>query len=185
MSASGQPAPPDVRIEPALTPADVNAVRELFLEYSRMPGAEPCFASYLGLQGFDSEVATLPGVYAAPAGVLLLAWVNDHPAGCVALKPLEPPEVAEMKRLFVRASFRGLALGEHLARRVLGAARDAGYRRVRLDTLPSMSAALRLYARLGFHEIPAYNENPIAGAHFLEVELAVPAQGAAGPGSSR
>lgn len=148
--------------------ADLNAVRGLFLEYVQMPGWEAGFARYLDQQDFGAELAGLPGAYAPPDGALLLARVDGRAAGCIAMKPLDAPEVCEMKRLFVRPEFRNLGLGEQLVRRLVDAGRTAGYARMRLDTLPSMTGAQRLYQRLGFRDIPAYCVNPVPGARFLE-----------------
>lgn len=128
----------------------------------------------LGFQGFDEEVATLPGDYAPPRGALLLAWVDGSPAGCCALRPLDTsdyPNAAEMKRLYVRKVFRGFGLGRHLAEATLDAARQAGYASVLLDTLDDMEAARALYAELGFEEIPPYYHNPVVGAHYLKTDI--------------
>jgi len=160
-----------VLIQRAESAADIDAVRALFLEYIGMPGWEAGFAQYLEQQAFDHELAQLPGPYAAPAGALLLARVDGRAAGCIALKALEPPTTCEMKRLFVRPEFRALGVGEQLVRRLLAVAGAAGYKYMRLDTLPSMVGAQRLYQRLGFRDIPAYCANPVPGARFLEREL--------------
>ncbi|MFC4622142.1 GNAT family N-acetyltransferase [Comamonas nitrativorans] len=128
----------------------------------------------LGFQGFDEEVATLPGDYAPPRGALLLAWVDGSPAGCCALRPLDTsdyPNAAEMKRLYVRKAFRGFGLGRHLAEATLDTARQAGYASVLLDTLDDMEAARALYAELGFEEIPPYYHNPVIGAHYLKTDI--------------
>jgi ribosomal protein S18 acetylase RimI-like enzyme len=162
---------PTIEIRSAESPADIDAVRALFLEYIHMPGWEAGFSRYLEQQDFGSELAQLPGAYAAPEGALLLARVDGRAAGCIAFKPLVSPDSCEMKRLFVRPEFRSLGIGEQLVRRLLADARAAGYRRMRLDTLPSMSGAQRLYERLGFRDIAAYCDNPISGARFLECEL--------------
>jgi putative acetyltransferase len=144
-------------------------VRQLFVEYAGSLEVD------LSFQGFAEELAGLPGAYARPAGGLLLGFDGEEPAGCVAFRPLEPG-VSEMKRLYVRPSARGAGWGRCLAERVVSDARAAGYQRMRLDTLPSMGAALRLYVGMGFHEIPAYRHNPVAGARFLELDLR-PARG--------
>lgn len=164
-------ATPLIEIEPAESAAHIDDARTLFLEYVRSPDWEPEFAAYLAQQSFDEELAQLPGPYAPPAGALLLARVNGRLAGCVATKPLDPPRVCEMKRLFVRPSFRRFGVGELLVKRLLSTAAMTGYERMRLDTLASMHAAQRLYRRLGFHEIPPYCVNPVPGAYFMECVL--------------
>jgi ribosomal protein S18 acetylase RimI-like enzyme len=142
----------------------VLTVRCLFEEYATSLGIDLCF------QGFEEELADLPGGYAPPQGRLLLALQNGHTTGCVALRPLEPG-VCEMKRLYVRPAYRTHGIGRVLVDRIVQEARQAGYRYMRLDTLPSMAAALGLYRRLGFREIAPYYENPIEGAVFLELQL--------------
>lgn len=143
-------------------------MRAIFREYADGLGVDLCF------QQFDEELAGLPGEYAAPRGALLVAMAGGVVAGCCALRPLDAADyanAAEMKRLFVREAFRGVGLGRQLAEATLDAARQAGYACVLLDTLSDMEAARALYTDLGFVEIPAYYHNPIAGAHYLKVDL--------------
>lgn len=151
-------------IVPALDSASLAVVRSLFEEYGSSLGID------LGFQDFTAELESLPGSYAPPAGRLLLALEDDAPAGCAALRPLEAG-IAEMKRLYVRPAFRGGGWGRRLAERIIAEARDAGYSRMRLDTLPSMAGARSLYQALGFREIPPYRHNPIHGTAFLELIL--------------
>jgi ribosomal protein S18 acetylase RimI-like enzyme len=160
-----------IAISPPASDEDLAATQALFREYVSAPGWEAGFVAYLAQQAFDTELADLRRVYAPPTGQLLLARVNGEPAGCVAFKPLEPPVICEMKRLFVRSRFRTLGLGRRLIEAVLAEAAAAGYTRMRLDTLPSMRAAQRLYHAVGFREIPPYCTNPVVGAVFMECEL--------------
>jgi ribosomal protein S18 acetylase RimI-like enzyme len=147
-------------VTPASTDEDFAQARELFLEYAATLGDH-----VLCIQDFDAELASLPGAYAPPRGRLLLARVGAEAAGCVALRPLDA-EVGELKRLYVRPSFRGRRLGRALAEAVLEEARRAGYRRVRLDTLPSMTEAVALYRALGFRPRPPYGDAPPEALYF-------------------
>ena len=145
--------------------AQIEQVRELFLEYAKSLGFSLCF------QSFDQELASLPGDYAPPEGRLLLAEYEDRAAGCVALHKLSL-EICEMKRLYLRSEFRGKGLGRVLCERVLSEARAIGYRHLRLDTVePIMKDAVALYRRIGFREIEPYRTNPIAGALYMELDL--------------
>ena len=114
----------------------------------------------LAPQGFSQELASLPGVYAPPGGELLLAKRGDHVLGCIALKPLEPPRVAEIKRLFVRPQARKMGVGQALVSAVIATAGRLGYGELKLDTLPEMQGAIALYTRNGFAPIPPYGSHP-------------------------
>lgn len=153
-----------VRIRAAATPADFALARTLFLEYAESLGFD------LGFQDFASEVDSLPGAYAAPEGCLLLAEEGGEAAGCIAVRPLAA-DVCEMKRLYVRPAWRGRGAGRDLAGAALREARACGYRRMRLDTVPGMEAAIALYRALGFRAISPYRPNPIPGALFFELDL--------------
>ena len=139
----------------------LDEVRALFLEYAQGLGFSLCF------QGFDAELAGLPGAYAPPRGSLLLA----EGRGCVAVRPLDGA-TAEMKRLYVRDAARGTGLGRRLAQAAIGAAREGGYERMVLDTVAGkMDAAIVLYRALGFREIAPYTVNPVPGALCMELPL--------------
>jgi GNAT superfamily N-acetyltransferase len=145
---------------------DLELVRVLFREYAASLEFDLCF------QGFEDELAALPGRYAPPSGCLLLAVVGGEPAGCVALKKLADG-LCEMKRLYVRQRHRGTGLGRILAERIIAEAWRIGYDSIRLDTVPSvMAGAVALYRTLGFEEIPPYCHNPVPGALFMEMLLA-------------
>ena len=149
-------------------PQELSAVRTLFQEYADSLGVDLCF------QGFEAELAELPGEYGPPRGRLLLAWVGDALAGCCALRPLDNcdyPNAGEMKRLYVRKAFRAFGIGRELAEAALDAARQIGYTSVLLDTLDDMEAARALYTDLGFVEIAPYYHNPLHGSHYLKVDI--------------
>jgi carbonic anhydrase len=142
---------------------DLGPTRELFREYAAWVGDEICF------QKFQRELAELPGGYAPPEGRLLLAMVDGQLAGCVALRRFAA-EIGEMKRLYVRPAFRGTGLGRELAGQLIVEAKDAGYKLLRLDSMPRMERAIAMYRGLGFYEIPRYSDNP-DGAVCFEVRL--------------
>ncbi len=152
-------------ISEARFPDDLAVIREIFREYAASLGVDLCF------QNFDEELATLPGKYAAPAGQVLLAWEQGRAVGCVAMRPMAEG-ACEMKRLYVRAQGRGQGLGRRLAEAICAAARDAGYQRIRLDTLATMTTAQDIYVAMGFQPIPPYVFNPIEGTRYLELDLA-------------
>ena len=153
---------PPVSISPARTPQDLADIRTLFQAYADSLPVD------LAYQGFAQELAGLPGKYAPPQGELLLARdALESAIGCVALRPLEPPLVCEMKRLFVVPQGQGTGCGRALAEAAISTARHLGYREIRLDTLPTMADAQGLYARLGFTPVPPYYETPVAGTVFL------------------
>ena len=153
------------RIIPAQSSEDVESARELFKEYAAWLEIDLCF------QSFDRELAELPGKYAPPDGRLLLATEDEQLAGCVALRKIGEG-TCEIKRLFLRTNFRGKGLGRKLAEAIISAAREIGYQRILLDTLPHrMDDAIGLYRSLGFKEIDPYYQNPVPGAKFMELEL--------------
>jgi ribosomal protein S18 acetylase RimI-like enzyme len=143
---------------------DVDAARRLFAEYAASLDVD------LAFQGFDEELAALPAGYEPPTGALLLAHLEGEPVGCAAVRALES-DACELKRLYVRPAARGQALGRALTEAALERARALGYRRVRLDTLPTMATAFALYAELGFREIEPYRFNPVPGTRYLERDL--------------
>lgn len=138
--------------------------KALFREYARSLGFG------LDFQDFEEELRNFPGDYEAPTGCLLLAMIDEEAVGCVALRKLGG-DICEMKRLYVNPQYRGLKIGRRLAEAIIDEARRIGYRRMRLDAIRSMEAAVALYSALGFEEIPPYRYNPIEGAVFLELVL--------------
>ncbi len=154
-----------IDIVAATSDAGIAAARELFQEYGQSLGFDLCF------QSFEQELAELPGKYSSPRGRLLLAQQGGRYVGCVALRPLQN-NICEMKRLYVCPEARGMKLGRALAERIIAEGRALGYAAMRLDTVPGvMDSAIALYRTLGFKEIAAYCNNPVAGAIFLELKL--------------
>ena len=143
---------------------DLDALRAMLREYEAEIGVDLCF------QSFAAELASLPGDYAPPRGRLLLAYANGALAGCVALKPVDEA-TCEMKRLYVRPAHRASGLGRDLVTRVIAEARTLGFREMRLDTLPSMQPAQRMYERFGFRDILPYRPNPVPGTRYMGLAL--------------
>jgi GNAT superfamily N-acetyltransferase len=139
--------------------------RTLFREYEAWLAMDLCF------QGFEEELAALPGKYAMPDGRLYLAYFDDDLAGCIAMRKLEDG-ICEMKRLFVRDGFRGERIGLQLIERIIADAREIGYEKMRLDTYPpKMGKAVKLYDSHGFVPIPPYYDNPHTDVLFMELAL--------------
>jgi putative acetyltransferase len=153
-----------IRIAEARWPEDHAKVEALFREYVASLGVDISF------QNVDDELATLPGKYARPGGVTYLAWEGAEPAGAVAYRMVEPG-VCEMKRLYVRPAFRGLAVGRALAEELIADARARGYRTMLLDTLTTMHAAQRLYRNLGFKPTLPYYANPLPDVTYMALDL--------------
>lgn len=151
-------------IDIATTEADLDAIRDLFREYAEALGID------LSYQGFEAELAALPGAYAPPAGRILLAKIDGEAVGCIALRPFAEG-TCEMKRLYVRPIFQKHGLGRALCTRLIGEARGAGYISMLLDTLPHMHGAIRLYESFGFARRDAYYQTPIEGTVFMQLDL--------------
>jgi len=154
-----------ITIKQAETAEQIEEIRRLFREYEKWLGLDLCF------QGFEAELAGLPGKYAPPPGRLFLASVDGKTAGCVALRKLEEG-ICEMKRLYVRDKFRGHSLGKKLIEKLIAEARLIGYKKMRLDTLPDkMTKAVKLYESHGFRQISPYYHNPYGETFFMELDL--------------
>lgn len=149
----------------ARTSQQFDSARELIRAYEHELGVDLCF------QGFEEELAQLPEKYSPPEGSLLLAMSGGRAVGCVALRPTDAPEICEMKRLYVDPESRGAGIGRELARAILNEGRRLGYRRMILDTLQRLTAALTLYRHLGFEEIEPYYHNPLENVVFLGLDL--------------
>jgi ribosomal protein S18 acetylase RimI-like enzyme len=155
---------PEIILTQASSPELVDTARDLFREYAQ------AIATDLEYQGFAAELAALPAPYVPPAGALLIAHAGTDVAGCVALRPLDA-HMGEMKRLYVRPAYRSVGLGRRLVEAMIHAAREAGHRELRLDTLPGMTSAQALYRQLGFVEIPPYSETHLPGTRFYALRL--------------
>ncbi len=152
-------------IKQAESDSEIAQARLLFEEYAAWLDVDLCF------QNFEKELLELPGGYVPPDGRLLLASEGETLAGCIAMRRFNV-DSCEMKRLFVRPEFRGQGLGRQLALRIIDEARTGEYRRMLLDTLPSvMSRAVEMYRALGFVEIDPYYPNPHEATLYMELEL--------------
>jgi GNAT superfamily N-acetyltransferase len=145
---------------------EMTATAALFRAYAKTLDID------LAPQGFAREVEALPGIYGPPSGEIILAKRGDHVLGCIAIKPLEPPHMCEIKRLFVREQVRGIGVGKALVEAAIQTARDLGYREIKLDTLPQMQGAIALYQACGFVPIPPYGSHPYPGLLCLGKSLA-------------
>ena len=180
-------------IKQATTIEDFNDARDLFRAYAAHLSFNPSGAASIFIDGFEDEVAGLPGPYTSPEGVILLAQVADGVAGCVALRPILPlaPVVeekhnCEMKRLWIGERYRRLGLGRELVRFAISWAKAASYQAMYLDTAPSaMPAAQAMYQSLGFQQVERYNDNPVPGVIFFRLRLEGAATRPGYPQSSR
>lgn len=154
-------------INPVRSVSDLEAILLLFNAYASSLTVD------LAYQDFSRELADMPGKYAPPAGELLLARDarNGEAMGCVGLRPLETNGCCEMKRLYVAPHARGIALGKALVSAVIQEATRIGYREIRLDTMPTMIAAIALYRQAGFVEIDAYYDTPVGCTTFMAQPL--------------
>ncbi|MCB1694422.1 MAG: ATP-dependent Clp protease adaptor ClpS [Planctomycetes bacterium] len=146
------------------SPEHMEKVRELFREYAAEIGID------LAFQGFEQELAELPGCYAAPKGCILLAGVEGEIAGCIAVRPLAE-RTCEVKRMYVKPAYRGLGVARTLVSEALGFATETRYLQVLLDTLESMKPARKLYESFGFRETDPYYKNPLPDVVFYELDL--------------
>jgi ribosomal protein S18 acetylase RimI-like enzyme len=170
---------PGTRLRRVNWSGDIETVRRLFRDYRQWLADHRDSATSanstvkMGLGQIDEQIARLPGAYGPPRGEVILAFAQEALVACGALRELEP-EVGEIKRIYVRADHRGPGFGPRLTRALLSRARALGYERVRVDTLPSMTAAIRFYQEMGFVPIPAYWPHPVRGALFFEYRRVKP-----------
>jgi GNAT superfamily N-acetyltransferase len=159
---------------------DLELIRRLFREYRDWlwDHADPVSADRArdaaSRAAFDRIVAELPGVYGPPTGDIVLAHLRSNLVACGALRRWEP-KVGEIKRIYIRPDHQGPGFGPILTGALLDRARELGYERVRVDTLPKMAGAIQFYQAMGFKPIPAYWDNPVPGALFFEWTASDPA----------
>lgn len=154
----------DIIFKIAVTPNEYNDARNLFLQYAQSLDVD------LGFQGFNEELKIIDIQYNKPEGAVLLAYNNEIAIGCAGIRKFDK-DVAELKRMFIKPEYRHLKMGKKLMGLAIDAAKDFGYKSIRLDTLPHMISALSIYRSFGFYEIPAYRYNPVADAIYMEKQL--------------
>lgn len=146
-------------------------VKQLFTEYtSALIEGDKGFREYLAIQNYDEEVEHLEAKYGMPRGRLYIVFCGDELAGCVGLKKIDR-ESCEMKRLYVRPNFRGKHIGDVLVQKIIGDAKEIGYKYMLLDTLPFLQSAIHLYKKHGFYEIDRYNDSPMDTSIYMKLDL--------------
>lgn len=155
---------PECHFRLAVSDADYTTAKELFLEYAASLGFDLCF------QGFDKELETLTQQYGKPAGGILLLEAGEKAVGCAAVRKFDN-ETGELKRMYIRPAYRGKGQGRPLLHKAIALAKELGYKKLRLDTLPTMEAAGKLYRETGFQPIAPYNYNPHEGVRYFELDL--------------
>ena len=159
----------DLQILPAFNRPDT--VRVLFSEYTKMLAAgDPSIQQYLDIQHYDEELNHLEANSGLPDGRLYLAYCGGEPAGCIGLRKIDSRN-CEMKRLYVRPSFRGKKIGFRLVEQILKDAKEIGYAYILLDTLPFLQSAIQMYKSFGFYEIESYNDSPMDTSIYMKRPL--------------
>ncbi len=146
-------------------------IRELFSEYTQMLiEGDPKFKEYLKIQNYDAELKDLEYKYGLPYGRLYLVYWDENLAGCIGLRKIDN-DICEMKRLYVRPAFRKKGIGDYLVKKIIEAAKEIGYSKMRLDTLPFLKGAEKLYRKNGFYEIPCYNNSPMDNSIYMQLDF--------------
>lgn len=146
-------------------------IKELFSEYTNMLiEGDPKFKEYLEIQNYDAELENLEDKYGLPYGRLYLVYWNEALAGCIGLRKIDN-STCELKRLYIKPEFRKKGLGDHLIKKIIAYAKEIGYTKMRLDTLPFLKGAERLYRRNGFYDIPCYNNSPMDNSIYMQLDL--------------
>lgn len=154
-----------IELNEATHESDYATAKKLFLEYAEQLGVD------LSFQDFHTEIENVKTAYSAPSGAIILARNSSGTAvGCFAIRRFED-SIGELKRMYLRKEFQGQGVGKMMIAKSLDVARQLGYKKLRLDTLPTMHAAIKLYNQCGFYEIPAYRYNPIGGTRYFEIQL--------------
>jgi len=148
----------------ANTPKDFERGHAIIVEYLATLGID---LTYMNL---PQEFSTLAEKYAAPEGAFILALDGETVIGCAGVRKIDN-EAAELKRVYVKDDYRGYKIGISLIKKGLENARELGYNKIRLDVIPTLVKAKKLYQSLGFYEIAPYFENPVPGTVYMEKEL--------------
>lgn len=144
---------------------DFKTAIQLFKEYAAQIGVD------LEFQNFTNEIQNIEIQYSRPKGIIFIARNDKNlPLGCFGIRALEG-SICELKRMFLKKEARGLGLGKQMLEKAIETAKELGYQKMRLDTLPTMNAAIGLYKKIGFYEIEPYRFNPIQGTKYFEMSL--------------